>query len=91
MCPDDVVLALGPDTRLVSLMLANNETGIIQPVGGVVKAVREWEGQGSQRQRVLVHTDAAQVKTMSVFAVSSEALIILGIREDSCQCQGTRS
>lgn len=39
---------------LVSVMLANNETGVIQPVAEVVKACREWGGD------VLVHTDAAQ-------------------------------
>jgi len=29
---DDVATALRPDTRLVSLMFANNETGVLQPV-----------------------------------------------------------
>lgn len=75
VCPDDVALALSPDTRLVSLMLANNETGIIQPVGGVVKAVREWEGQDSQRQRVLVHTDAAQVSGFLPMAAVVRSLL----------------
>ena len=66
--PKDIVLALRANTRLVSVMLANNETGIIQPVRGVVDAVRAWEQQqgamqgGKQQQRVLVHTDAAQVR-----------------------------
>jgi cysteine desulfurase len=40
------------DTALVSLMLANNETGALQPVGAVAAAAR---GTG-----VLVHTDASQ-------------------------------
>jgi cysteine desulfurase len=39
---------------LVSVMLANNETGVIQPVAEVVKACRE------SGKDVLVHTDAAQ-------------------------------
>lgn len=39
---------------LVSVMLANNETGVIQPVAEIVKLCREWQGDA------LVHTDAAQ-------------------------------
>ncbi len=35
-----VVAALRPDTRLVSLMLANNELGTLQPVGEVATACR---------------------------------------------------
>lgn len=47
---------LARDSRpvLVSVMLANNETGVIQPVGEVVKLCRAWGGDA------LVHTDAAQ-------------------------------
>jgi len=61
----DIVVALLPNTMLVSLMLANNETGVIQPVGEVVRALREWEGSRESRAytgRVFVHTDAAQVR-----------------------------
>lgn len=45
--------ALGPETILVSVMLANNEVGTIEPVAEVVRIVRE-------RSRALVHTDAVQ-------------------------------
>lgn len=45
--------ALNGTPTLVSVMLANNETGVIQPVGEVVKLCREYDN-------VLVHTDAAQ-------------------------------
>jgi hypothetical protein len=66
VCPNDIVLALRPNTVLVSLMLANNETGIIQPVREVVTAVHAWERNGRSgdlgQQKVLVHTDAAQVR-----------------------------
>lgn len=48
------MLAQDDKPTLVSVMLANNETGVIQPVADVVKACREWGGD------VLVHTDAAQ-------------------------------
>ncbi|MBX9628516.1 MAG: cysteine desulfurase [Gemmataceae bacterium] len=48
---DAVAGLIRPDTRLVTVMLANHETGAIQPVGEVVKAVPAG---------VPVHTDAAQ-------------------------------
>ena len=62
--PADIAAALRPTTILISLMLANNETGVIQPVGEVVRVVRGEEGKhGGGRQRIFVHTDAAQVYT----------------------------
>ncbi len=30
--PDDILRAIRPETRLISVMLANNETGVLQPV-----------------------------------------------------------
>ena len=60
--PADIAAALRPTTILISLMLANNETGVIQPVGEVVRVVRGEEGErGGEKQRIFVHTDAAQV------------------------------
>lgn len=50
--PEEVVAALAPDTVLVSVMLANNEVGTLQPVAAIAAACR--------RRGVLVHTDAAQ-------------------------------
>jgi cysteine desulfurase len=44
--------AIRPDTVLVSVMHANNETGVLQPVAGAARAAR---GKG-----VPIHTDAAQ-------------------------------
>lgn len=48
---DAVAALVRPETRLVTVMLANHETGAIQPVGEIVKAVPAG---------VPVHTDAAQ-------------------------------
>lgn len=48
----DMVAALTKDTILVTLMLANNESGALQPVKEVAQACRE--------RGILVHTDAAQ-------------------------------
>lgn len=50
--PDAVERAFRPDTVLVSVMHANNETGVIQPVEEVARRAR--------RRGILVHTDAAQ-------------------------------
>jgi len=47
-----VVAALEPDTALVSVMLANNETGVLQPVREIAAAVRP--------RGIPVHTDAVQ-------------------------------
>lgn len=49
-----VVRALSPETLLVSVMLANNETGVIQPVGRLSEAVKQHD------PAVLFHTDATQ-------------------------------
>jgi cysteine desulfurase len=48
----DVIAAIRPETRLVSMMLANNETGVIQPVAEVAGYCRE--------RSILFHCDAVQ-------------------------------
>lgn len=50
--PAQVEAAIQPDTVLVSLMQANNETGVIQDVGAI--------GALCRRRDVLFHVDAAQ-------------------------------
>ncbi len=50
--PDEVRDAINDDTILVTIMLANNEMGTLQPVAEIAKAARERD--------VLVHTDAVQ-------------------------------
>ncbi len=47
-----LTLALGPDVALCSLMWANNETGVLQPVAEVARACRA--------AGILFHTDAVQ-------------------------------
>jgi cysteine desulfurase len=49
--------ALNEQTALVSVMLANNETGVVQPIATIAKIVREFRGEG---RWPLVHTDAVQ-------------------------------
>ena len=45
-----------PETRLATLMLANNETGALQPVARLAERARAFGGGG----RVRAHTDAVQ-------------------------------
>jgi len=50
--PDDVRRALRPDTLLVSIMAANNETGVIQPIEEIAATLKEHE--------TYFHVDGAQ-------------------------------
>lgn len=50
--PDDVAAAIRPETVLVSVMMANNEVGTVQPVVKIGRICRE--------HGVLFHTDAVQ-------------------------------
>ncbi|WP_022852873.1 cysteine desulfurase family protein [Thermodesulfatator atlanticus] len=71
--PSDVAKAIRPDTFLVSVMLANNETGAIQPVAEIGKICREKE--------IIFHTDAAQAVgkiPVSVKEINCDLLTIAG-------------
>jgi cysteine desulfurase len=50
--PGDVKRALRPNTKLISIMMANNETGVVQPVDEIGKIAGEAD--------VFFHTDAVQ-------------------------------
>ena len=50
--PDDVRRALRVNTKLISIMMANNETGVLQPVAEIGKIAAEAD--------VCFHTDAVQ-------------------------------
>jgi cysteine desulfurase len=50
--PVDVKRAIGPNTKLISIMHANNETGVVQPVAEIGKIAAEAD--------VYFHTDAVQ-------------------------------
>lgn len=74
----DLLMAFRPDTILVSVMTANNETGVLQPIAEI--------GAICQSRHVLFHTDAAQaigkvplnVDTMHVDLMSLTAHKIYG-------------
>jgi cysteine desulfurase len=50
--PDEVQRALRPNTKLISIMTANNETGVLQPVEEIGRIAAEAD--------VFFHTDAVQ-------------------------------
>ncbi|XP_034036578.1 selenocysteine lyase [Thalassophryne amazonica] len=56
---EDVVAVIRPNTCLVSIMLANNETGVIMPIQEICQRIKSLNKQ-HQRLRILLHTDAAQ-------------------------------
>ena len=51
---EQLAAALRPDTALVSMMLVNNETGAVLPVGDCVRAVKAYD------PAILFHCDAVQ-------------------------------
>src|SRR5271165_2306712 len=50
--PDDIRRALRPETKLISIMFANNETGVLQAINEIAKIAVEAD--------VYFHTDAVQ-------------------------------
>ncbi len=76
---DELERAIRPGTILVSVMLANNEVGTIQPVAEVAALLRRRTAPGGHR--VVLHTDAVQapawlsidVETLGVDALSLSA------------------
>jgi cysteine desulfurase len=50
--PDELARAIRADTTLVSIMTANNETGVLQPMAELQRVCRE--------RRVLLHSDMVQ-------------------------------
>ncbi len=52
--PEQLQDALTPETTLVSIMLANNEIGVIHPIKELTKIVKSYNSE------ILIHTDATQ-------------------------------
>ena len=69
--PDAIAAALRPETRLVSVMTVNNETGTKQPIDAIGALCRE--------RRILFHTDATQALTTTRFDVRAQPIDLLSI------------
>jgi cysteine desulfurase len=69
--PETIARAAGHDTALVSVMLANNEVGTIEPVAEIARLL---QGSGA-----LVHSDAVQAAGMLPIAVDDLGVDLLAI------------
>ncbi len=77
MKPEAVAEAVTDRTVLVSVMLANNEVGTINPVAEVATAVRE---RGKKlRRRIPVHTDAVQAANALALSVQALGVDLLSL------------
>ncbi|MSQ40412.1 MAG: cysteine desulfurase [Dehalococcoidia bacterium] len=56
--PEQVAAAVNERTILVSVMLANNEIGTVEPIAEIAKAVKERARH--MRRTIVMHTDAVQ-------------------------------
>jgi cysteine desulfurase len=56
--PEAVAAAITSETTLVSVMLANNETGVVQPLAEIAQRVKAKAVE--LRHDIIVHTDAVQ-------------------------------
>ena len=71
--PEDVRRALRPNSKLISIMMANNETGVLQPVEEIGKIAREAQ--------ILFHSDAVQAAAkvrVNVRQIGCDGLSISG-------------
>jgi cysteine desulfurase len=63
--------AIRPDTALVTVMTANNEIGVIQPIDAIARITRE--------RGVLFHTDAAQAAGRIAVDVAADPIDLVSI------------
>ncbi len=71
--PESIQRMLRPDTLLVSVMHANNETGVLQPVHEIAEIIATFQRPTSTKGEIptLFHTDAAQTFGKEVDALRS--------------------
>ncbi|WP_371803006.1 cysteine desulfurase family protein [Candidatus Lokiarchaeum ossiferum] len=69
--PQDVEAAIKPNTALISIMYANNETGTINPISEI--------GKIAQNHHILFHTDAVQAITKVPIDVNQENIDLLSV------------
>ncbi|XP_046938687.1 selenocysteine lyase isoform X1 [Lynx rufus] len=80
---EDILAAVRPATCLVTVMLANNETGVIMPIAEISQRIKALNRKraASGLPVILVHTDAAQAlgkRRVDVEALGVDFLTIVG-------------
>ena len=75
--PGDVANAITDRTVLVSVMLANNEVGTVEPIADIAAAVRERAS--SMRRRIPLHTDAVQGANALALSVQDLGVDLLSL------------
>lgn len=58
--PEDVALAVQKDTMLITLMMANNETGAVNDIARIIESVRSRCESSGFKKAPLFHVDASQ-------------------------------
>ncbi|CAK9301748.1 unnamed protein product [Gordionus sp. m RMFG-2023] len=82
----DLVSALQHNTRLITIMLANNETGVIQPIKELSQTLNDFcHNPNSQcsinRSDIIIHTDASQAIgkiPISIIELGVDSLTLTG-------------
>lgn len=69
--PEQVRAAITPDTAMISVMLVNNEIGVIQPIAEIAQVCR--------KNGVLMHVDASQALGRVAIDVRSLAVDLLSL------------
>lgn len=69
--PDDLRRAIRPNTKLITVMMANNETGVLQPVEDIARIAAEAD--------VFFHTDAVQAAAKVQIDVGKMSCDLLSI------------
>ncbi|MEO1003144.1 MAG: cysteine desulfurase family protein [Cyanobacteria bacterium J06638_7] len=76
VAPEAVAAALGPDVLLLSVMAANNEIGVLQPIAAIARLCRQ--------HGVLLHVDAAQAAGHIPLAMAELGVDLLSLSGHKC-------